>query len=128
VTILKPFLAASLCLFFGCKAAEPTPEEILQMGKWQIANVEKIAKNYENGTMNIKDAYMLFADDGTLYTQVMNRKPETGTWRLSDDKEYLHITKDSGLYVVADSLQIYFEDQRTIVLTNQDVPLVFKRQ
>ncbi len=122
----KPFLFASLLLFFACKPIDPTPEEILQMGKWQIANVEKIAKNY--GSTNIKEAFMLFAEDGTLYTQIINRQPETGTWRLSDDKEFLHITKDSGVYVVRDSLPIYFEDQRTIIISNQNTPLIFKRQ
>jgi len=123
---LKPFFIASFLLFFACKPTEPTPEEILQMGKWQISNVEKIAKNY--GTTNIKESYMLFGEDGVLFTQVLNQKSETGTWKLSADKEFLHITKDSGVYVVRDSMPIFFEDQRTIVITNQGQPLVFKRQ
>ena len=125
---IKPFIFVVLFGFFACKSTEPTPEELLQMGRWEIANVDKVAKNYQNGTLNIKEAYMIFGEDGTLYTQVLNRKAETGTWRLSDDKEYLHITKDSGIYVKCDSLPILFEDQRSIIITNQNVPLLFKRK
>ena len=122
---LKTTLLSLVLLAGACKPGEPTPEEILQMGKWRIDNVNEISKYFNN--RNIKDSYMLFNEDGSLFTQVGTDKPETGTWRLSDDKEFLHVTKDSGVYVGADSMPIIFDDQRTIIIRNNGIDMVFKR-
>lgn len=123
--ILRLLLAAYFAIaFVACAPEEPTPEEMLQAGRWEISNVNDLQSMYPN--MSIKKSYMEFSDDGTMLTYIDQlHKSETGTWSLSADKSYLFIKADSSVY--HDSLAFNFEDPLTLVIMNQDNKLVFRR-
>ncbi len=121
--ILRLLIATYLAVaFVACAPKEPTPEEMLQAGRWEINNVNNLQKDYK---FPIKKSYMDFYDDGTVKTFIESTGQETGTWTLNADKSYIVIKADSGRY--HDSLAFEFEDESTLHVINQGRKMEFKR-
>lgn len=120
---------ASLCLLLAlsaCGKKELTPEERLQ-GRWVISNVNELQPNF--GSVAIQNAYMEFNEDGTMRTK-WGKKEETAQWALNGEKSHIYIKGDSihpnGLHY-NDTLAFDFNDERTLVITNQGRAFLFKK-
>jgi hypothetical protein len=121
--IIHTSILTGLLLFASCKPQPLTPEEKLQKGRWEISNVNELQKNYPSN-MSIKKAYMEFAEDGTMRTKV-GEQVETGTWKLTEDKERIFLRSDSTQY--NDTLDYEFVDENTLRVRNQGNDMIFKR-
>ena len=138
---------ASLCaaLFLFCllglsscgDGIEMTNYEELLVGTWQLNNAGDLQPFYNDSPFILREAQMVFEDDGTLETRLLSKRDnktwitETGTWSVTQSpitdqlilNETITITADNGPF--DDPFYISFEDERTFYLQLNELEYQF---
>lgn len=123
------FLMLSLGLFFSaCGDNGMTNYHDLLLGTWQLNNAGDLQPYYNDSPFILKNAQMVFSDDGTLETRLLSSRDnktwitETGTWSVTQSPNREELVLNESLTIKADNspfddiLYVQFEDARTLYI------------
>ena len=125
----KTLLSSMILLMalFSCGKKSIDYKEKLE-GIWQLSNVPEVLKvsgdEIPYNADALRDATIAFESGGKLTTNV-NKKTQKGSWSVSDDGSVIML-KAEGLRF-DEQLALNFENERTIVITNNGKKFVFKK-
>lgn len=107
------------------------------VGEWQLSNAGDLQPFYNDKPFTLKSAIMVFEDNGTLETRVLNSKDQKtwmiskGTWSVTQspntntlvENETLTIKADDGPF--HDNMYISFIDERTFFVAINELEYEF---
>lgn len=124
------FLAVLSAIFFFYSCGDGSidyREKII--GTWELKNVGDLQNFYHGKSFLLKNASLIFDDNGTLETKIRSSKnantwiSEKGTWSMPKEGEVLSLKSDNGPF--DDDLEIFFTDERTFHIILNDLEYIF---
>lgn len=107
------------------------------VGEWQLSNAGDLQPFFNSKPYTLKSAIMVFDDDGTLETRILNSKDQKtwivskGTWSVSQSPNTNTLVKNETLTIKADDgpfddfLYISFIDERTFYIALNELEYEF---
>jgi hypothetical protein len=123
--ILLLFTAA---LFGACQDDSIDYREKI-IGKWELKNVGELQSHYRNQPYVLKNACLIFDDNGVLQTKLKSSTntntwiTEQASWSMPKSGKVLTIKSETGPF--NDGLEIFFTDERTFNITLNDLDYIF---
>lgn len=122
-TLTLIFTLFLLLFITSCGNKQQIDYSEVLVGEWRLKNAGELQR-YLKGKRNylLKNAAMVFKDDGTVETQLMltsNQEwsKQMGTWEVAEDGTSLSLTSDNGPFDEND-LKIEFPNERVFYLTS----------
>ena len=127
---ISPFLLMISIFFFLTNCGDGSidyREKII--GKWELKNVGDLQNFHHQKSYLLKNATLVFNDNGTLETKMRSSKAEktwiseNGTWSMPREGKVLSLKSETGPF--KDNLEIFFTDERTFHIILNDLEYIF---
>lgn len=130
------FLLSTLSLQ-SCGSDELTNYHDRLIGEWQLSNAGDLQPFYNDKPFILKSATMIFGDDETVETRIMDSKDpkkwivNTGTWSVTQSSNANKLVKNETITIKSDtgpfddSMYISFIDERTFFIAINELEYEF---